>query len=290
MTGTNYPGFKNKIISACHYFLVFFLILSLAAPSLAFAKKKKKRIRTKYPTAVSAVLLNATTNKHLYQKNIDKQVYPASTTKVMTVLLALEKLSLDQYVTVSSTAIQVPETKLSLNPGEQMKVRDLVYAALLKSANDGANVLAEAISGSQAKFVELMNQRAYQIGARNTRFANAHGLPSDDVKQYTTARDMALIFKEALKNPIFRKVITYKYHIIYSKEGRRFFLKSHNKSLFLNWKKNIYGKTGYTQQAQSCFVGHINKGNHVYIVAVFGCRKRWEDIKFIVERYGKLDL
>ncbi len=160
---------------------------------------------------------------------------------------------------------------------------------LLKSANDASIVLAEAVAGSEAKFVVLMNQRAWTIGARHTHFTNSHGLPSS-TRQYSTAHDMALIFKEVLKNNFFSKAITFKYRIIYSKVGRRHFLKSHNKSLFLNWKRNVYGKTGYTRQARSCFVGYFNKGGHTCIIAVFGCRKRWEDIKFIIEHYGRTDL
>ncbi len=240
-------------------------------------------------TAVSAILWNVTTNHYYYDKAIDQRVYPASTTKVMTAILALEYLSLDQYVTVSERATQVLPTKLDLNAGEQYRVRDLMYAVLLKSANDAAAVLAEAVAGSQEKFVVMMNQRARQIGARHTHFANVHGLPSQG-DQYTTARDMALMFKEALKNPFFQKAITFKFRIAYSKDGRRHFLKSHNKALFLNWKQDIFGKTGYTRDAQSCFVGHFLKGKDTYIIAVFGCHKRWNDIKFIIERYGKVDL
>lgn len=269
--------------------LVLVLVLMLACPSESFARRARKRAWTGLPTAVSALVWDADANRYYYAKAVDRRVFPASTTKIMTVMLALDHLSIDQYVTVSPRATNVPETKLNLRPGEQYKVSDLLYAALLKSANDAAIVLAEAVAGSQAQFTAMMNDRAARIGARHTRFANAHGLPSDG-QQYTTARDMALIFREAMRYPFLRQAITFKYRIIYSKDGRRFFLKSHNKSLFLGWKENIYGKTGYTQQAQSCFVGHFDKGGHDYIVAVFGCRKRWEDIKFIVERYAKEDL
>lgn len=265
------------------------LILILLVPMDAHAAKKRRKKSTVYPTAVAAYLWDATANKALYAKNIDRRVYPASTTKVMTAILVLERLNLDQYVTVKSSALQVQDTKLYLRPGEQYRVRDLLHAILLKSANDAANVLGEAVAGSQTKFIDLMNKRAAALGARNTKFANAHGLPSQG-QQYTTARDMALIFRAALKNPFFRKAITFKYRIIYSKEGRRFFLKSHNTSLFREWKRDIYGKTGYTNDAGACFVGYFMKGKNIIIVDVFRCRKRWDDIKYIVENYGKVDL
>ena len=272
-----------------HRVTVIILIALLVMPGDALARRNKKRVRVYKPTAVSALLIDSTDSKYAYARNIDKKVFPASTTKVLTALLVLEKLSLDQYVTVSAKAINVPETKLNFRPGEQYKVGDLLYAVLLKSANDAANVLAEAVGGSQGEFVRMMNARAAALGATHSHFANAHGLPSK-AEQYTTARDMMIIFKAALKNPSFRQVLSFKYRILYSKEGRRFFLKSHNKSLFLKWKRKIYGKTGYTREAQSCFVGYFVKGGHEYIVAVFGCSKRWEDIKFIVERYAAVDL
>lgn len=271
-------------------FVTVVLILMLVLPGEAMARRHKKRAPArKLPTAISALLIDTTDNKYYYAKNIDHRIFPASTTKVLTSLIAIEKLPLDQYVTVSTKAVNVPETKLNFKPGEQYKVGDLIYAALLKSANDAANVLAEAVAGSQAEFVTMMNAKAVSLGATHSHFANAHGLPSED-EQYTTARDMMVIFRAALKNPYFRKVISFKYRILYSKDGRRLFLKSHNKSLFLNWKKDVLGKTGYTREAQSCFVGFFEKNGHEYIVDVFGCSKRWEDIKFIIERYAAVDL
>lgn len=271
-------------------FLVVILIATLLAPSDAFARRyKRKKHRRIYPVATAALLWDGNANRPLYEKNATLRIYPASTTKIMTALLVLEKLPLNKAVTASFASTQVPETKLGIRVNEQYVVSDLLYAILLKSANDAANVLAEAVAGSQENFVTLMNARAKQIGAYNTRFSNAHGLPSATV-QYSTAKDMALIMESALKNPVFRRIISYKYRIVYSKDGRRFFLKSHNRSLFLNWKKDVDGKTGYTRQAQSCFVGFMEHQGRLLIVAVFDSRKRWQDVKFIIERYGKIDL
>jgi D-alanyl-D-alanine carboxypeptidase (penicillin-binding protein 5/6) len=145
------------------------------------------------------------------------------------------------------------------------------------------------VAGSEGKFIEMMNARARQIGAMHSHFSNPHGLPSQG-PQFTTASDMALIFTQALKNDFFRQAITFKYLVIYSKKGHRFFLKSHNRSLFLNWKQHVFGKTGYTIEAQSCFVGYIPKGNDILIIAVYGCRRRWTDMKYILEHYGHLEL
>ena len=264
-------------------------ILVLPANGDAMRHRKKHYRRAALPSAAAALLWDVTANTALYEKNPQRPIYAASTTKIMTALLVLEKLPLDQMVTVSSRATQVPETKLYLRAGEQYRVKDLLFALLLKSANDAANVLAEAAGGTQMQFVALMNARAKQLGAVHTCFSNANGLPSATV-QYTTAKDMAIILQEALKNPIFSRIISYKYRIIYSKDGRRHFLKSHNRSLFMHWKKDVDGKTGFTQQAQSCFIGYVEKQGHMLIIAVFDSRRRWEDVKFILERYGKMDL
>lgn len=257
----------------------------------AHAKSHRNYRQAKGLTAKSALLWDITENKIYFDRNSQQRVFPASTTKVMTVLLALEKLSLQDYVTVSARSTQVQQTNLGFRAGEEYRVSDLVYACLLKSANDAAGVLAEAVGGTQENFVVMMNKKALEIGAVNTRFANPHGLPSKE-EQFTTAKDMAIIFKEALKYPFFQSASSFRYRIIYSKAGRRHFLKSHNKSLFLNWKKDVYGKTGYTRQAQSCFVGYYKSGQRTFIVDVFGCRnqKRWDDIKWIIEKYSKTDV
>ncbi|MBF0504922.1 MAG: D-alanyl-D-alanine carboxypeptidase [Candidatus Omnitrophica bacterium] len=247
------------------------------------------RYRPYHVTATTALLWDPARNYRYFDLGADREVFPASTTKVLTAILVLERLSLDQYVTISLRATQVPQTKLGLRAGENYRVRDLLYGLILKSANDAAVALAEAVAGSEEKFVDMMNVRARQMGAAHSHFANPHGLPSSGA-QYTTAADMALIFTQALKNDFFRQAITLKYYVIYSRERHRCFLKSHNKSLFLNWKKHVFGKTGYTNEAQSCFVGYISKGNDILVVAVFGCRKRWTDMKYIIEHYGHIDL
>jgi len=144
------------------------------------------------------------------------------------------------------------------------------------------------VAGSEEKFVDMMNKRARQLGANDTKFSNSNGLPGGT--QYTTPYDMYLIFRAAIKHRFFRDAIKKRYKVIYSTGGRKFTLKTHNKILFFDWKRKIYGKTGYTHAAKSCFVGYFMKGKEVCIIAVFGCRKRWDDIKYIVSRYGGIAL
>lgn len=237
----------------------------------------------------AAIFSDSTKGKRLYGKNVHQKVLPASTAKVMTVLLVLERLPLHQYLTVGQNAVHVQPTKIYLRPGERYKVADLLYAILLKSANDASVVLAEAAAGSQQAFVDLMNKRAKALGARHTKFANSHGLPSK-ASQYTTAYDMYMIFRAALRHRFFRDCLKRKYKTIYSKDGRKIALKSHNKILFSKWKQKVYGKTGYTRAAKACFVGTLPKGNSTLIIAVFGCSRRWKDIKYIISRYGGIAL
>ena len=241
-------------------------------------------------TCRSAIFSDSTKVVRLYGKSVHERVLPASTTKVMTALLAMEKLPLDKYVKVSKRSTYVEPSKLYLKEGERYKVKDLIHAILLNSSNDAAVVLAEAVAGSEKAFVKMMNQRAKKLGAQHTKFANSNGLPSNGQTQYTTAYDMYLIFRRALRHKFFKAVIKRKYKTIYSERGRKIFLKTHNKILSKGWKRNIYGKTGYTHAAKACFIGTLEKGQSTLIVGVFGCSKRWDDIKHIISKYGKISL
>lgn len=264
--------------------LVLCLVLTLIPSFLSFAAKSKYKV-----TCKSVIFSDSTKVKRLYGKGVHTRVLPASTTKVMTALIVLERLKLDRYVTVSSRATKASPTKLYFKPGERYKVRDLLYAILIKSANDASIVLAEAVAGSEKKFVQMMNVRAKKLGAKHTKFSNSNGLPTK-ATQYTTAYDMYLIFRQALKSSFFKKAIKHKYKTITSKAGRVIKLKSHNKILFKDWKRKIYGKTGYTRAAKACFIGTLQKRKSTLIIAVFGCPNRWSDIKHVVSRYGGISL
>jgi len=241
-------------------------------------------------SARAAIFSNSTKVVRYYGKNVHKQVEPASTVKVMTALLVLENLPLNKVVSVSRHATRPEPSKIYVREGERYKVRDLLYAILLKSGNDAAVVLAEAVAGSEAAFVKMMNRRAKQLDANHTRFINPNGLPSNKGSQYTTPYDMYLIFREAVKHKFFREAIELKYKTIYSTAGRRIPLKSHNKMLFFDWRRKLYGKTGWTRAAKACFVGYLKKGDDICIIAIFGCSRRWQDIKHIVSRYGGIAL
>jgi len=264
-------------------------MVCVSLPSTVWAAKAKKKKTGYGVSARSAILVDSSKGKKLYQKNANSKVLPASTTKIMTALLVLEKLSLNKWVTVSRSATLVQPSKAGLKTGERYRVSDLLYAILISSSNDASVVLAEAVSGSEWKFVQLMNKRAKQMGAHHTKFANSHGLPSK-ATQYTTAYDMYLIFRAALKNSFFKKATGYQHHTIRSANGRKIGLKSHNTSLKKGWRRNVHGKTGYTRKAKSCFVGYINKGKDTLIISVFGCSRRWDDVKYIIRKHGGIQL
>lgn len=286
------PKGKTRYLGHARGVVLFRKVVCLVAlfcmlPSPAFAAKKSKSKNKNYSvSARSAILLDVSSQKRLYGKNIHLKVKPASTTKVMTALLVLEKLQLDDIVTVGKNATFAQPSKINVQPGEQYRVEDLLYALLLNSANDVSIVLAEAVAGSEAKFVSMMNHRARKLGAKNTKFANSNGLPTKNVQQYSSAYDMSLIFREVLKYDFFKKAIMLPKKNIVSLGGKNISLKSHNKMLFTDWGRKIYGKTGYTRAAQACFIGTTRKGNRTLIVAVFGCSRRWEDIRFLVRKFS----
>ena len=164
--------------------------------------------------ADSAVLMNADSGEILYNKNMDKKQYPASTTKMMTALLAIENLDPDETVTVSRRAADevLEGANLDCKYGEELTVKDTIYGLMLHSANEMAVVLAEAVSGNVESFADLMNQRADEMGCTNTHFVTPNGLP--DENHVTTAHDLALIAREAMKNEFFAEVVsTAKYTI-----------------------------------------------------------------------------
>jgi D-alanyl-D-alanine carboxypeptidase (penicillin-binding protein 5/6) len=241
-------------------------------------------------SARALLLMDAKTGKILYQKNADIPLPPASTTKVLTAILTLEsqKRSHDR-LTVSKAATRVPASKLYLKPGQTVSIEDLLYGVLLASANDASVVLAEGIGGSVERFAEIMTKKAHDLGATNTRFSNPHGLTAAD--HYSTARDLALIFRYAMKNPTFRQIVHTKMSSVSSvspgkksSRTRRISVRNHNRLLW-NYDGAIGGKTGYTFAAQKCYVGAVERNGVTLIVSLLGSRDLWGDTKRLLE-YG----
>jgi D-alanyl-D-alanine carboxypeptidase len=219
-------------------------------------------------TAKSAILMDANSGEILYSKNINKKQYPASITKIMTTLVAIENCeSLYETVTYSENAINSIEpgsSQIYIEPGEKLSLEESLYAIMLESANEACNGVAEHIGGSIEGFVEMMNAKAEELGCKNTHFMNPNGLHNDD--HYVTAYDMALITKAALENDTFRKIAsTVSYTIpVTNKCKQQRPLWNHHKMV----KRTNYvydgvegGKTGFTVKARNTLVTWCKRGN-----------------------------
>lgn len=234
--------------------------------------------------ARAAVVMDALNGRILWQHNGELALPPASTTKVMTSILALESGMLNRDMEVSSYAASQPPSKLGLKAGQEVRLRDLVYALMLKSANDAAVVVAEGVSGSVRSFAARMNLKARQIGARNTFFTNPSGLPDDDHR--SSAHDLALMLRYAMRLPGFRTIAGTKSAFV-PVEGRTVRMvpiSSHNR-LLDNYVVQVFGKTGYTRAAGKCFVGAAEVDGRAVMVAVLGSTNVWGDTRKLIE-YG----
>ncbi len=225
--------------------------------------------------APSAILIDVETGRVLYEKNADTKRYPASTTKVMTGLLAAEYGNLDKNVTASANVVKIERgsSQIYVIPGEILTMKQLLYAMMLESANDAAIAIAEQISGSVDEFAKAMNEKAKSLGAVNTNFVNPNGLHNDN--HYTTARDLALIAREGMKNPIFREAVgTFHFEIpATNKQEARPYITNSNKLIWTVKNKYKYEyatgiKTGYTSISQHCLVGGAQKDNMELISVV----------------------
>ena len=242
-------------------------------------------------SAEAAILYDATTKQVLFEKNSTKAMYPASTTKLLTALLAAEKLNMSDTLTFSQSATENLESgaiTAGMKKGDTMKVEDAMYAMLLRSACEVANGLAEKVSGSQSAFAELMNQRAKELGCTGSNFANASGLNS--TTHYTTAADMALITAAALDNATVRKIVqTTNYTLPATANRAALAIKTGNKMAAggtESYAGYVGGKTGYTSKAGSCLTGEVEYNGHKLVAVVFKANTtQYKDSKALFD-YG----
>jgi D-alanyl-D-alanine carboxypeptidase (penicillin-binding protein 5/6) len=232
--------------------------------------------------ARSAVIRDASTGRVLYARSPDLRLPPASTAKLITAILVMERANLNDVVTISKNASRVRPLKAGLKKGDKVTVEELLYAALIKSANDAAVALAEAVAGSEENFVYLMNQKAAALGAQDTQFVNATGLPGP--RQYTTALDLTTIMVSALSYPKLREIIGTPVAEFSTRDGRHLSLKNTDKLL---WSDEclIGGKTGYTFTAGHCFVGAAERKRATIIVALLGSPSRnrlWKETEALI--------
>ena len=219
----------------------------------------------------AAVVMDAATGRVLYAKNPELRLLPASTTKLMTALVVIEKAKLTDVVTVSQRAASAPPTRAGLKAGDKITIETLLYAALMKSANDAAVALAEGVAGSEEEFVHLMNRKALAIGANDTHFINANGLPGKG--QYITAYDLSKIMRHAIKYPVLKEILGTRITEISTETGKTMFIKNTNKLLWSD-EDLLGGKTGYTNQARHCFVCFGERDKDTLVVALLGSPRR----------------
>jgi len=236
--------------------------------------------------AISAILLDVETGQILYGKNIHLKRPPASLTKILTTIVALEEGDINDIVTISERAAYQEGSSIWLKRGEKIKLGELLFGVMLSSGNDASVAVAEHISGSLEKFSELMNKKARKIGARNSFFLNPSGLPQ--VGHYSTAYDLAVIMKYALQNKVFRKITSTKY-ITIPWEGHEWDrgLRNHNKMLW-SYQDITGGKTGFTRAAGRCLISSAKKAFREVIAVVLNCSNDWYELRKLLD-YGLND-
>lgn len=264
----------------CSLLLCAALLAGLFLPTTALA------IPEMDVDATAAILVDMDYREVLYAKNAHEQRYPASITKVMTALLTIEavergELAMDQVITASDTFqrdLSADGSTQNIRPGEEMSVQNLLYCALVASANEACNILAEAVAGDIDTFVSLMNQRAVELGMEDTHFVNAHGLHRDE--HYTTAYDISLMVMEALGHESFRQIVAttdYRVPATNLSEERYFY---NTNGLLSNWRYVGYTyssaigvKTGHTPEAGYCLASAAVEDGRTLVAVVLGCER-----------------
>ena len=223
-------------------------------------------------TAASAILVDAHSGKILYEKEPHKKLYPASMTKLMTLVLAMEaiesgKIKMDDVVVASENAASYMGSHIFLSPGEELTLHELLLGIALASGNDAAVAVAEYISGTHEAFVDLMNDKAKELGMKGTHFANCNGLHNP--QHYSTAHDFSLLARYALKFPQLLEICTVKHYRIRTETKRPFQYDNKNKLLWFYPGTDGF-KSGWTEDAKYCFVGTCEKDNLRLISVVMG--------------------
>lgn len=268
------------------YLILIALFILLIFPTTIFANESEPNISSK-----SVLLIDNKTNKVLYSKNENEKMYPASTTKIITAIIAIENSNLDDVITASYDAVMsIPDgySTANIEIGEQLTVEQLLELLLVHSANDAANILAEHIGGSIESFVSIMNTKANELNLVNTHFTNTYG--KHDENHFTTANDLATLMQYCLKNENFRKIAGSASCAIPSTNKHQNRLYTSTNELLIPNNTNYYkyltaGKTGYTTQAKECLVSSAYKDNLELICVILGSSSRFQDTKNLYE-YG----
>ena len=275
---------KKSLYRACMFILAMILFASPAASALAPEEL----------LSASVMLVDAKTGEILYEKFPDDQRSMASTTKIMTLILSIERDSPDDIVTIPQCVEEIGfnSTRVPVYYGEVMPLEDLWYGLIFRSGNDAANAIAYHSAGSVQAFVDLMNKKAKELGMNNTHFMNPHGYTAEG--HYTTARDMATLAMYCLKNDYFREITFGEEYTLQPTSLRDALTIYHNYAIndydsmyYYQYARGI--KTGYTQAAGQCFVGAAVKGDTELVVVMLRCGwekfTKWPEAKKLYQ-YG----
>lgn len=262
--------------------LLFFLLMAIF-PANHFTLAKGI-------SAESAILMEQYSGRILYSKNAHKPMRIASITKIMTAVIAIESGKLDEMVTVSKNAVGKEGSSLYLKLGEKISLRDLVYGLMLRSGNDAAVAIAEYVGGSEEGFVYLMNEKAKEIGMKNTVFSNPHGLDEQE-DHFSTAYDMALLTQYAMKNETFREIFGTKRYKAKRENGEYSYWENKNRLLTKLYKYSTGGKTGYTKRAKRTLVSTAAKDGLELICVTLNAPDDWNDhMRLFNEAFNRYEL
>ncbi len=252
--------------------------------------------------ARSAVLMDADSGRVLYEKNGYEHMPNASTTKIMTCILTLEEGNLDDEVKVSSYAASMPKVRLGMTADDTFRLRDLLYSLMLESHNDSAVAIAEHIAGSVEKFADKMNEKAKELGCKDTYFITPNGLDSQNEigVHGTTAEDLAKIMSYCIKNEAFLEITRTASHQFTNLKGTKSYSCNNHNAFLQMMEGALSGKTGFTGNAGYCYVGALRQGDRTFVVALLACgwpnnkTYKWADTKALMsyglEQYQKMDV
>ena len=258
--------------------LIFFFLLFITSLHAKIDAEKLDKLN------VEALLVkNLSSNEILYSKEAQREVQPASLTKIMTAILAIEQGDLNRTVVITKEMLQVEPTKAGYKEGEVFALDDLIKAALIKSDNDAAMAIAIAVGGSVEYFKEMMNAKAASIGMTNTVFTNPCGF--DIGNHHSTPQDLLTLAEYAIKNPVFNDITRLNQHTYYSlNSGRKFVAHTHNQ-LLNQYEYAVGVKTGYTSKAGPCLIARAKKEDRDCLIIMLNSKEnRWKTAKEIFEQ------
>lgn len=286
-------------------FLLFICVsLIFVNMSVAAENKQEEKKQGGKPEfslyAKSAVLMDADSGRVLYGKDEESFLPNASTTKIMTCILAIESGKLEDTVEVSSYAASMPQVHLGMTTSDTYKLKDLLYSLMLESHNDSAVAIAEHVGGSVEEFAKMMNQKAKELGCTNTHFITPNGLDAkDDTSAHgTTAKDLALIMRYCIQNETFLEITRTPQYSFTNLEGTKNYSCTNHNAFLQMMDGALSGKTGFTGDAGYCYVGALRKGEKTFIVSLLACGwpnnkgYKWTDTKTLMtyglENYEKV--